>query len=109
MKDLAEEGNVVIMGRGSNLVLKDFPGVLHVGVVAPLEFRTEITMQRDGISQDEAEKYLANEERARISFFKRHFKAHPDDPILYHMMVNPGTLGIEASANIISQAAVLTP
>jgi cytidylate kinase len=109
MKDLAEEGNVVIMGRGSNLVLKDFPGVLHVGVVASLEFRTEITMQRDGISQDEAEKYLANEERARISFFKRHFKAHPDDPILYHMMVNPGTLGIEASANIISQAAVLTP
>ncbi len=104
IKDLANEGNVVIIGRGSNLVLKDSPGVLHVGVVAPLEFRIEMTMHRDGIKQGEAERYIANEERSRISFFKRHFKANPDDPILYDLMVNPGKLGIEGSANIIVQA-----
>jgi cytidylate kinase len=109
LKDLAEEGNVVIMGRGSNLVLKNFPGVLHVGVVAPLEFRIETTMSRDGMSREAAEKYIADEELARISFFKRHFKAHPDDPLLYHMVVNPGTLGIETSAVVISQAVALTP
>ncbi|MCH8940345.1 MAG: cytidylate kinase-like family protein [Chloroflexi bacterium] len=109
LKDLAEEGNVVIMGRGSNLVLKNFPGVLHVGVVAPVEFRIETTMRRDGMSREAAEKYIADEERARISFFKRHFKAHPDDPLLYHMVVNPGTLGIETSAVVISQAVALTP
>jgi cytidylate kinase len=109
LKDLAEEGNVVIMGRGSNLVLKTFPGVLHVGVVAPLEFRIETTMSRDGMSREAAEKYIADEELARISFFKRHFKAHPDDPLLYHMVVNPGTLGIETSAVVISQAVALTP
>jgi cytidylate kinase len=109
LKDLAEEGNVVIMGRGSNLVLKNFPGVLHVGVVAPLEFRIETTMSRDGMSRKAAEKYIADEELARISFFKRHFKAHPDDPLLYHMVVNPGTLGIETSAVVISQAVALTP
>ena len=109
LKDLAEEGNVVIMGRGSNLVLKNFPGVLHVGVVAPLEFRIETTMSRDGMSREAAEKYIADEELARISFFKRHFKAHPDDPLLYHMVVNPGTLGIETSAVVISQAVALIP
>ncbi len=109
IKDLAEEGNVIIMGRGSNLVLKNFPEVLHVGVVAPVEFRIETTMQRDGTSREEAEKYIADEERSRISFFKKHFKAHPDDPILYHMMVNPGTLGIETSANVIVQALGINP
>jgi cytidylate kinase len=109
LKDLAEEGNVVIMGRGSNLVLKNFPGVLHVGVVAPLEFRIETTMSRAGMSREAAKKYIADEELARISFFKRHFKAHPDDPLLYHMVVNPGTLGIETSAVVISQAVALIP
>ena len=107
LQDLAKEGNVVLIGRGSNLVLKDFPGALHVGVVAPLDFRIEIIMQRDGTDRETAEKYIADEERARISYFKRHFKAHPDDPILYHMMVNPGTLGIEVSSNIVVQAATL--
>ena len=107
LQDLAKEGNVVLMGRGSNLVLKDFPGALHVGIVAPLDFRIETAMRRDGTDRETAEKYIADEERARISYFKRHFKAHPDDPILYHMMVNPGTLGIESSANLIVQAASL--
>lgn len=104
IKDLAKEGNVVIIGRGSNLVLKDSPDVLHVGVVAPLEFRIEMTMQRNGIDRAEAENYIADEEWSRINFFKKHFKANPDDPILYDMMVNPGKLGIETSANVIVQA-----
>ena len=104
IKDLAKEGNVVIIGRGSNFVLADSPDVLHVGVVAPFEFRIEMTMQRDGINREQAERYIANEERSRLSFFKKHFKANPDDPILYDLMVNPGRLGIAASANVIVQA-----
>ena len=104
IKDLAKEGNVVIIGLGSNFVLKESPGVLHVGGVATLEFRIEMTMQRDGIGRSEAEQYIADEEWSRISFFKKHFKANPDDPILYDMMVNPGKLGIETSANVIVQA-----
>ena len=60
-------------------------------------------------NREEAEKYIADEERSRINFFKKHFKAHPDDPILYHMMVNPGTLGLETSANVIVQALGINP
>ena len=52
----------------------------------------------------EAERYVMMEERARISFYRRHFKAHPDDPHLYHMMVNPANLGIERAAKLVAQA-----
>lgn len=105
MKDLAEEGNVLIMGRGGNFVLKDVPGVLHVGVVAPMDFRINTAMRRNDVVRADAERYVMMEERARISFYRRHFKAHPDDPLQYHMMVNPGTLGIEGAAKIVAQAA----
>ncbi|MSQ11851.1 MAG: hypothetical protein EXR48_04065 [Dehalococcoidia bacterium] len=36
MRNLGEENRAVIVGRASNLVLKDRPESLHVGVVAPL-------------------------------------------------------------------------
>ena len=42
IKDLAHEGNVVIVGRAGNLILKGEPGVLHVGTVAPMETAGEI-------------------------------------------------------------------
>ena len=104
MHDLAEEGNVVIMGRGGNMVLKDAPEVFHIGVVAPIEFRINTSMHRSNMDRAEAERYVMMEERARISFYRRHFKAHPDDPHLYHMMVNPATLGIERAAKLVAQA-----
>ena len=104
MHDLANGGNVLIMGRGGNMVLKDLPEAFHVGVVAPIEFRISTSMERNNMDRAEAERYVMMEERARISFYRRHFKAHPDDPHLYHMMVNPATLGIERAAKLVAQA-----
>ena len=104
MTDLANAGNVLIMGRGGNMVLKDQPGAMHVGVVAPLEFRIDLTMRNNDMERADAERYVMMEERARVSFFRRHFKAHPDDPHLYHMVVNPATLGIERAAQVVARA-----
>ena len=104
MTDLAQAGNVLIMGRGGNMVLKDVPGALHVGVVAPLDFRIGLTMRNNSMEHADAERYVMMEERARVSFFRRHFKAHPDDPHLYHMVVNPATLGIERAAQVVAGA-----
>ena len=49
INELAEEDNVVIVGRVSNVILKDKPGVFHVGFVAPLELRIQNIMRREHI------------------------------------------------------------
>ena len=41
IKELAGNGDVVIIGRGANRILSDFPGVLHAAMLAPLEMRIE--------------------------------------------------------------------
>ncbi len=107
MRDLAREGNVLLMGRGGNFVLKDVPGALHVGVVAPIEFRIDTAMRRNNMDRADAERYVMIEEKARVSFYRRHFRAHPDDPHQYHMMVNPATLGIERAAKLVVAALPL--
>jgi cytidylate kinase len=105
IRDLAKDGNVVILGRGANLILKEAPGLLHVGVVAPLAFRIERFMQREGVDRAAAERLLANQEKARVAYFNRHFKVRYNDPTLYHLIVNPALMGMEAAADLIVAAA----
>ena len=105
IQELASDGNVVILGRGANLVLKDNPTMLHVGVVAPVSVRLQRFMAREKLEREEAERRLAGQERARVAFFERHFKVHPDDPMLYHMMVNPSVLPLNEAASVIVRAA----
>ncbi len=105
IKDLADGGDVVIIGRGSNMILKDVPGVLHVGLITPLELRIKTIMEREHLEERDAEKYVADVEKAREIFFRRFFRVHPDDPNLYHMVLNMGTIDVKTAAEITANAA----
>ncbi len=103
--DLANGGNVVIVGRGGNLILKDIPGILHVGIVAPIEARVRTIMDREHLDDDASLRFVEEHETARIGFYERFFKVHPQDPHNYHMMINMADLRVETAAQIVSHAA----
>ncbi len=105
IKDLSHGGNVVIVGRGSNMILKDTPGVLHVATIAPLQQRIKTIMQREHLSEAEAAQFVDKVERARQAFWRKFFKVQPDDPSLYHMVINLGALKGDTAAEIIAHAA----
>ena len=106
MKDLAESGNVVISGRGSNMILKDMPHVLHVALLAPMERRIDTIVQREHLSREEAARYVESTEKARDAYFKKFFDvSFPDDPVLYHMVVNEGDMSTQTVAEIVAHAA----
>ena len=46
IKQLAASQSIVIRGRGSHFILKDFPGAFHVMIVAPIEVRLKRVMER---------------------------------------------------------------
>ena len=105
VRDLARAGNVVIIGRGANMILADTPGVIHVGLLAPPGFRVETIMQREHFPRPEAEAYVEEVEQARIIFFRKFFKVHPNDPTLYHMMLNIGKIPVKTASEIIVHTA----
>jgi CMP/dCMP kinase len=102
VNDLYQAGNVVIIGRGANVILADAPGVIHVGVLAPLEVRVATIMEREHLTREEAEAYVEEVEQARIRFFRKFFKVNPDDPSLYHLMLNLGQMRLETAAEVIA-------
>ncbi|MBO55757.1 MAG: hypothetical protein CL886_08880 [Dehalococcoidia bacterium] len=98
---LAESGNVVIIGRGSNMILRDVPGILHIGLVAPIDVRATTVQAREHFTETEAESYAKALEQARITFYRKFFKVSPNDPELYHMILNMGTLSQKNAADMI--------
>jgi len=105
VQDLARAGDVVIIGRGANMILADAPGVMHVGLVAPMEVRVRTAMDRENFSREEAQKYVEELEQARVIFFRKFFKADPFNPSLYHIMLNMGVVQPKTAAEIVAHAA----
>ena len=104
VRNLAQAGHVVIIGRGANVILGDTPGVLHVGMLAPMARRVNTIMEREHLSESEARTYVVELEEARIKFFQKFFKVSPNDPTLYHMMLDMGHMSDDTAAKIIAHA-----
>lgn len=97
-------GNVIIIGRGANVILADMPGVMHVGLVAPVELRLETMMQREHLERDEAQVYVRELDEAWQTYFRKYFQKNPTDPSLYHMILNMDKMQTSKAAEVIIHA-----
>jgi len=101
---LTDQGQIVIIGRGGQMVLRDRPGILHVRIVAPFEVRTTRLQQRAQISAKAAKARLEASDKARIRYLQRSYNVALDDPTLYHLVINTGLLTVSKAVNLILQA-----
>jgi len=104
IRQLADKGNVVIVGRGGQVLLRERPDVLHVRVVAPLEARVAWLQEGRQVSAEAARACLAAGDRARARYLRRSHAVRVDDPTLYHLTLNTGLLELSQAADLIIQA-----
>ena len=103
---LANVGNVVIVGRGANIITAKLKNVFHVRLVAPLEHRIKHIREYFGMSVKEAEEYTTREEAARKKYVKSYFFKDIDDPVHYHLILNTHLLGYDGAAEVIARSIV---
>ena len=101
IKELASSRSIVIRGRGSQFILKDYPGALHVLVVAPLEIRLPRVMRSLNIDEEQAKKEIERFDSSRREFTKRYFKAELENPLNYDLVINTAHLNAEDAASIV--------
>jgi cytidylate kinase len=87
MRELAERGNCVIVGRGAPYFLRERPDVFHVFLYAPRSEKLR-RIQEAGTSLREAEDLVDSVDRERILFVKHYFGADWPTRSLYHVMIN---------------------
>jgi len=102
IRDLAREGNVVIAGRGSQVLLRDAPRALHVQVVAPFDHRVVILAQREGIEEREAAKRLKASDMARRDYLRQYHQVNWLDPTLYDLVINTHRIPAHEAAPMIA-------
>ncbi|MFH1057295.1 MAG: cytidylate kinase family protein [Pseudomonadota bacterium] len=107
--ELASADNVVLVGRGAQIVLKDIPGVFKVRVVAPLALRVERLMALQGLTRDQAHEYVTRHDDQRRALIQSVFHADLSDWTLYDLMLNTSGMTKEAAAELIVQAVKLMP
>jgi len=96
MGELAQRGDVLLVGRGGSRFLRDHAHAFHVRLVAPLEIRIPRVMEHRWLRKEPAKKLIAASDAQRRSFYQDYFGADWSDPLEYHLTVNTGRLGPNA-------------
>jgi cytidylate kinase len=94
VKAAAEQGDCVIVGRGSAYYLRDRPDAFHIFIYAPFEERVR-RLQKTGKSQEEAIELASTVDQDRAAFIKQYFGLDWPSRQFFHLMVN-STMGDEA-------------
>ncbi len=106
---IAARGNVVILGRGSFVVLKGFADVLHVLVEAPVEVRAANIAKRDKLEADAALAKVQADDKLRQKFMSLYYGADWAKPDNFDLVVNTEGLPDEvAVAKITAGLTALT-
>jgi len=100
-KFLADKDNAVILGRGGQVVLRDYPNALHVRLFAPITKRAEWIASRDNISKPEALKQIEKVDKRRKNYLKHYYDSNIYSDELYHLIINVDKLSIAETADII--------
>jgi cytidylate kinase len=104
-----QHGNVVILGRGGQAILKDKPEVLHVRIVASLEARAQHLHKRENYSLGEAQDIAIKRDQASAEYLKRFYDLDWTDPALYDLVINTTKLGLEGATQLIVAAVEHLP
>jgi cytidylate kinase len=97
-------GHVVIVGRGSQMMLKERRDILYVRIVAPLDQRITYVMQREGLSLQDARARIRYKESGRIRYLQRQYHQHPADPLLYDLVISTAILSLDGAVQLIRAA-----
>jgi cytidylate kinase len=100
----AQKNNVVIVGRGGQVLLKDLPGVLHVRVIAPFDIRIRRVMNEQGINEKQAFRLLRHSDEDSAGFIQTFFKVDWKDPRLYDLVINTQKLSVDSAVMMILDA-----
>jgi len=105
VKDAAEGGECVIVGRGSAYYLQSRSDAFHVFIYAPFEGKVR-RLRAGGKSESEAVQLAETVDRDRAAFIKQYFGVEWPDRHRFDLMIN-STIGEAAAVETILDSVLL--
>ncbi len=98
------QGDFIYHGLAGHLLLQEVPKVFKIRLVAPLSYRVKSVMERKGLTQQDAVKYIENVDEKRKQWTKFLYDVDWTDPMLYDVVINLGQISLDAACGMIMSA-----
>ena len=103
--EVASEGEGVIVGHGSQVLLREFGCAFHVRIHADGTLRVQELMQREGLTEEAALRLVAKMDDRQEGFFRYAFQLDTQSADLYDLVINMEKMQPATAAEVIVQAA----
>jgi len=104
MCEFALRGNLVYHGHAGHELLPGISHILKVRLVAPLEYRIRVVMERDKLDRKGASRYIAQVDEERASRMRYLFGVDWRDPHLYDLVLSLNKLTLETACEMVIRA-----
>ena len=105
IRDFADKGPCVIVGRCADFILKDRPDCLHIFIHADNAFRAKHVLEHYGETSKPMDKRLAEKDSKRKVYYKHYTNRNWGEAQNYDICLDSGTLGIEKCVEIVCDIA----
>ena len=98
---IADEGDAVILGRGSQYILKDHPDAYHILLVADLDYRIRYVQKRFELTKKQALLAVAMEDKRRVNLYRKLGKVDYNQTDHYHVVFNMSRMNTEKACDML--------
>ncbi|MDM8553069.1 cytidylate kinase-like family protein [Desulfobacterales bacterium HSG2] len=98
---LADEGNVVIIGRGGQYILKEREDTFHLLLIGEKPDRVKFMEKNYNLSPKQALQAVEMDDKRRLNLYRKFGKKDYDHPDLYHVVLNMSKVSLESACEIV--------
>ena len=98
---MGDDGDVVILGRGSQYILNDHPDAYHVLLIDEFDNRVRFMEKHYDLSKSRAASAVRAEDKRRKNLYQKLGKTDYDNPFLYHLVLNMSKVSLEQALQLV--------
>ena len=102
IEEIADEGNAIIIGRCSNVILRNRKNVVNIFIYSSDEkFKMERKMEFQGLDEKKALKLMSKKDKERAAYYNYYTNEKWGSKDGYDLLIDSSKLGIENTVKLI--------
>ncbi len=101
--EIAADGNAVIIGRGSQYILKDDDDVFHLLITADSDDRIKFLVEKYNLTQAQAVRAVNQDDNRRANLYRKFGETGYDQSDNYHLVLNTSKLQLQTACELICE------
>ena len=101
IREVAEEGSCVIVGRCADYILRGYPEVTNVFIYAEEGDKIKRAVEEYGVPENEVKKLMHDADKARANYYNYHTGRKWGNPVNYNLCLDSGYLSVDDIVDLI--------